>query len=202
MTRTTSIHQFPDVLAANNINVNTLGCVMLPVEFSPSLLNDGYKYGQMNEDDLVDLHDPDRFWIAGDVTDKAHITLLYGLLTPAYDQPGNVAAVMDGWKRPVRLPISGFEAFPAPTGETYRVVVARIADDRDGSLADAHARLSYLPHVDTFPEYLPHATIAYVTSDAADRWVNWLTAALRNNSYAHSFVNVPAGSLDLGSKRG
>jgi len=171
---TESIHDFPSVLAELDINPSKLGCVMLPVRFDRRLLGRLYAYEPHLEGALYTSPEPERFWIRGDVTADAHITLLYGLLRPAWEQQDLVYRLLGDWRRPAMLPVRGYDAFPSPyENEPYRCIVARIGDP-DGVLAEAHARLSYLPHVDTHPTYLPHATVAYVHDRAADRWLEAL----------------------------
>jgi hypothetical protein len=197
-----NIHDYPWLTEATGIDVNSLGCVMLPVGFLRGMLQGGYDEGAFSEDDLYFANDPKLFWIKGDVSAKAHVTLLYGLLKPAYD-PEQAELIQrlipdnpkfDGF--PSWLPIEGFEIFPSniPT-EDYAVIVARIGDP-DGILGQAHALLSYLPHVDTFAQWKLHATIAYVKSEVAGAWIDYLSAAV-----PASMVVVPDAPLDLGSEK-
>lgn len=194
-----NIHDFPWLAEATGIDVNKLGAVMLPVNFRPGVVSSGYDSGALNQDDLYTAADPAHFWIKGDVSgDGAHVTLLYGLLTPAYDQPDTIYKLLRGWVRPAWLPIATFDVFPSNLpGENYSCIVAKIGD-RDGALQEARGLLQYLPHVDTFPEYLPHATVAYVKPAAVDFWLEYL------NGLPPQQVSVPARdgslpSLDLGS---
>jgi hypothetical protein len=38
------------------------------------------------------------------------------------------------------------------------------------SLGISVDRLSLLPHIDTFPEYKPHVSLAYIRADQVDHW--------------------------------
>jgi hypothetical protein len=191
-----NIHDYPWLLEELGIDVNALGAVMLPVKFREGYLERGYQMGILLEDDLVT--DPSKFWIKGDVTDNAHVTLLYGLLEPGTEpaQAARIKRLLEDWRAPSWLPITGFEAFP-PTQDAevpYSCIVARIGD-RNGALAEAHGRLEYLPHVNTFPEWKLHATIAYVQPHAEARWLTYLERGPRA-------VEVPEGyELNLGSDR-
>jgi len=190
-----NIHDYPWLLEELDIDVNALGAVMLPVKFREGYLERGYASGMLHEDDLVT--DPDKFWIKGDVTDNAHVTLLYGLLEPGTEpaQAERIHRLLADWRPPTWLPITGFEAFPPPDNATvpYACIVARIGD-RGGILAEAHGRLEYLPHVNTYPEWKLHATIAYVQPHAAERWLAYLERGPRA-------VEVPDVPLNLGSDR-
>lgn len=194
MTAIRSIHDVPIAqaeLARRGTTVDQLGCVMLPI-LGFDVFED--REGLISRDDLYTSPDPARFWIKGDIISHgAHATLLYGLLTPAYEQPDAIAAVMDGWERPDYLPIEHFVGLVVSVGRREHVV-ARLTPTLD--LLDAHARLSCLPHVDTHPDYKPHATIAYVKRDRAQDWADLL-------NLASDVVLIPdVGVLDLGSNRG
>lgn len=195
-----NIHDFPWLKGDTGVDPNKLGAVMLPVGFRKRMLERGYELGIISESDLYTSENPDLFWIKGDVTERAHVTLLYGLLTPAYEQAETIARLLQDWKAPDWLPIVSFEAFPSTiAGEPYACIVARVGDRYD-YLAEARGRLEYLPHVNTFPTWKLHATVAYVQADAAERWLEFL------GSRVSPVVEVPlaesgASILDLGSVR-
>jgi hypothetical protein len=193
-----NIHDFPWLIEELGIDVNKLGCVMLPVAFLRGMIEKGYESGALSTNDLFTASNPDHFWIKGDVSgSNAHVTLLYGLLAPAFEEPTSSLILHlfedAGWRAPSWLPIEGFDIFPSNLpDEDYGCIVARIGDP-DGVLARAHALLEYLPHVNTFEEWKLHATIAYVKSEAAPAWVEYLQAQ------PALMVAVPDGPLDLGS---
>lgn len=166
-----SSHKFKDMYEAEGIQLDKLGCVMLDTEPIPM--------PKMYELEIPEVFykSPDqskgRFWIDGYVADRTpHITLLYGLLTPANEQPENVARVMEGWSMPT-VTIKDFGFFDSPMDdEPYYCIVGHI--EVTPLLLEAHQRLSFLPHINTFAGYRPHITIAYVKKDEAirDRIVN------------------------------
>lgn len=186
---TRNIHEFKSVTDALGIDVNHLGCVMLNLDLV-NVTDD-----VLHHDDLYTSPNPDHWWIDGNVMAKgAHTTLLYGLLVPAWreDMAPLVRQVMAGWEPPLGIVPNGFEVFPSPfEDEPYGCVVALLDDP---ALRDAHARLSYLPHVDTHPEYRPHATVAYVHKEVAQDWTDLL-------NINPPVLTVAAGDpLDLGKR--
>lgn len=142
-------------LQRRGLVVSRLGCVMQDVEpVDLSALPDEWCYTSPH---------PDRRWISGKQVGEAHVTLLYGLLDNANTIREDVDEVLDGWE-PGTISASDFEVFPSPfEDEPYSCIVARL--DVTDNLLDAHARLSLLPHVNTYPTYKPHVTLAYVHKD-------------------------------------
>lgn len=174
-----SAHQFSAQLSDSyGIDYSKLGAVMLEVEgldlksIAPGI-----------EADLYSSPNAERFWIRGDViSEHAHITLRYGLLQPAYEHKDDVDLLLaDINLRKVYL--DHISQFPSTfQDEDYTCLVAAVAVNRDIELA--HNRLGYLPHVNTFPDYRPHVTIAYVTRESASHW-------------AREFENVFPASLNV-----
>lgn len=186
---TKNIHEFDDLMADMNIHIDELGCVMLPME-PINIFSEG-REDLLDVEDLYISENPSKPWVNGDVSNNAHITLLYGLLYPAHRQPRNIERVLDGWEKPEFLVIEEFDVFPSPdkSEPDYAAIVAKVDDD---SLEEAHARLSYLPHVNTFPKYKPHMTLCYVRLESANRWVN----ILERSGLQH--IYVLDGPLNLG----
>lgn len=143
-----------DALKRHNIKVSELGCVMLDVE-TPDLSD------AIPEEWEYHSGDPAHWWIAG-VQTEGHVTLLHGLLPDLVDRAG-VDEVLDGWE-PGPVHTQQLEVFRSPfPDEPYACIVARSLGDR--RLLDAHARLSLLPHINTYPEYKAHVTLAYVHAE-------------------------------------
>lgn len=187
---TKNIHEFPELMQRIGINPGELGAVMLPVE-SFDIFGEG-RDTKLDTSDLYVSENPKFWWVNGDVSDKAHITLLYGLLTPAYEQKENVDEVLADWDRPEYFAPQRVTFFPSPTDEKYAAIVVEI-DQEDPFLLDAHARLSYLPHVDTYAIYKPHFTLAYVRLEAAQHWMDVI-----NDAQFHIYVKE---GLDYGENR-
>lgn len=167
---TISASQFPEVYKSLGIDTQNLGCVMLDLETLDPLsqVEDG-------EDDLY--FSPSRKFVQGVVSShKAHTTLLYGLLSPASKISDLVDAVLDGWEKPKGVRIVDIGVFPGTDddGTKYSCIVAHLRASDD--LVEAHDRLRLLPHIDTFPEYKPHMTIAYVKPEATTEWLEQLSS--------------------------
>lgn len=113
----------------------------------------------------------ERPWVNGAVGEHgAHVTLLYGLLRPAHEYGDLVRKLLEG------IPIEptkviGIEQFGSPE-DPYACLVARL--EVAWGLIEANRRLRWLPHVDTFVEYKPHVTLAYVRRERAKAWYDQL----------------------------
>lgn len=153
-----SSHDFEQVYKDLGINLDTLGCVMADIEPGPGMTGHGGASG------LYYAKDKTRFWINGWVADKnPHVTLLYGLLKSGREYAEQISAVLDGWKMD-EVEIEDIGYFDSPyEDEPYYCIIAhlKVTDQ----LLDAHTRLQFLPHINTFNQYRPHMTIAYINKD-------------------------------------
>lgn len=147
-------HQFEDVYKDLNINLDELGAVMLdirPPDFIPFI----------PPEILHNKKVEDRFWINGySLTQNPHVTLLYGLLKPAKEYEPYIEKVLRDWKLDsVEVEEVGF--FDSPyKDEPYYCLVGHIK--KTPELVEGHHRLELLPHINTFVDYKPHITIAYI----------------------------------------
>lgn len=149
-------HDFPDVYKDLDIDLSTLGCIMLDLEPIKLTLPTAWLYKS---------EDKRRFWIDGLVGQKPHATLLYGLL-PGVKKWHVDAVLEDWWTEHVRVQSVGF--FDSPyADDPYYCIVAHLDADYGSwdSLTEANERLSLLPHVKTFSGYKAHVTLAYVKRD-------------------------------------
>lgn len=155
-------NQFPKMYEELGINLSKLGCIMIDVDGS-AIQN------IIPESDLYTSSSPERFWIKGFVAGHTpHITLLYGLLkSGAKEYKKYVDEVLKGWViNSVQIDHIGF--FDSPfTDDPYYCIVAHVLISNE--LTDANQRLQLLPHINTFPGYKAHLTIAYVKKDEALR---------------------------------
>lgn len=163
MPRTSDFTEIYEELGVDPFN---LGCIMLDVY--PLSITSRVPNG---ENDLYYAEDPRLKYAQGAVgEEKAHITLLYGLLEKGVKWRKHVDTVLEGWEKPEFLTIERIGAFPATVpGQDYSCIVAHIKPTPE--LLDANARLKFLPHIDGFPEYSPHVTLAYVKNGPSD--VEW-----------------------------
>lgn len=162
-------HDFEDVYKELGINVDKLGCIML--DLSPV----GLPQFPGEENDLY--YSKSRFWIKGYVAAKTpHVTLLYGLLKPGLEWKKQVDAVLKGWSiKSVKIKkIDYFESNIKE--EPYYCIVAHV--DITPNLLEGHQRLELLPHINTFPDYKAHFTLAYIKKDEIKR--NLIIHLLKN----------------------
>lgn len=159
-----SANQFPDLYKSLGIDLNKLGCVMLDL-VDPIDMPLSYTF---QPEAFYTAKNPAHFWINGYAGDKnPHMTLLYGLLTPAYEQALNVAEVMEDWSVST-VTIKDVGYFPSPLeDEEYYCIVGMI--EVTPKLLEGSQRLEFLPHINTFAVYKPHVTIAYIRKDDALR---------------------------------
>jgi len=151
-------NQFRDLHARLGIDTQKLGCIMLdvkPIDFGDAIPEEWLYYS------------PTLPYCQG-IPEEAHITLLYGLLKPGPEMKDAVDEVLKGWR--AKDP-RGYmlDVFQSSNNEPYACIVLRIEDSPN--LTEAHARLSMLPHIDTFWEFKPHLTLAYVHQEYAQRTV-------------------------------
>ncbi|MFJ3393940.1 2'-5' RNA ligase family protein [Leifsonia aquatica] len=134
-----------------------LGCIMLDLEPIPvtSMLpaDTTYFYGD----------DDQNLWYArGPVAEKgAHATLLYGLTPDEHAgvrERESVDELLAGLDLS-SVTIADIGHFPGQFGLPYACIIAHVTSP---DLIEANRRLRFLPHVDTFLEYRPHVTLAYV----------------------------------------
>jgi len=188
-----SIHDYPWLVEDGLVpNINELGVVMMKVKVPDDLFEFFYGDDMLSPDDLVDKSDSEKFWVKGDVREDAHITILSGLLTPAYEQKEILNRLMLDWVPPKMLNISSCTKFPDPSGSGEYVAIVALVDEPE-QIKEARGRLGYLPHVNTFQEYKPHVTLAYVKPEVADVWVKLMSRFLYRVS--------TEGELDFGRRK-
>jgi 2'-5' RNA ligase len=151
-------NDFPEVYKALGINLAQLGCVMADLEW-PNI-----ECPTWVKDYLHTSTHPDRFWINGWIAEaNPHVTILYGLLQKAKNIEWHIGEVLSGWKLDW-VELENFSYFESPyPDEPYYCVIAHIKKTLE--LLEGHQRLSFLPHINTFPEYTPHMTVAYIKKE-------------------------------------
>lgn len=127
--------------------------------------------------------------------DSAHVTVLFGIHpSDTFEYEVNVWEKLEHWDPPQIL-IRDIGLFPSRVeGEDYVVLYAEVVPSAE--LLIARKRLEELPYTDTFPEYKPHITLAYVRTDTGaeiDQWVEKLREA-----FAHTIIPASEVSINLG----
>ena len=175
-------HMFQEVYNNLGINLSTLGCVMLDTELIELAIPKDYLYYSKNQD---------RFWIDGLVCDKkAHVTLLYGLLTSAQNLKPHITKVLDDWLYDT-IEIEDIGYFDSPyKDEDYYCIIAHIK--KTDNLLEGHKRLEFLPHINTFSGYRPHLTLCYIKKDVQirDNIIKQLKDSLINKTLKVTNLNL------------
>jgi len=178
-------HDFKQVYEDLGYDLSKLGCIMLdlePVDFF------------VLPDELYYAKNKDRFWIDGIVAAKTpHVTLLYGLLRSGQEYKKHVDAVLEGVELS-NVEIDHVGYFDSPyEDEDYYCIVAhlKITDE----LTEANEKLKFLPHINTFPGYKAHFTLAYIKKDEAYRDL------LLEDLTTLAGTKVKAGSINYGGNK-
>lgn len=161
MAKKLSAHQFKDMYAGLGYDLGKLGCIMLDLE--PQTF-------KINESALYYAKDSSHYWIDGNVAGKTpHVTLLYGLLRSGDELKQQVDTVLPADCLPKEVTIDHVDYFDSPydEDEPYYCIVAHLKIDKE--LQEAHDRLQMLPHIDTFPGYKAHFTLAYIKKNDTTR---------------------------------
>ena len=164
------------------VDGENLGCIMLNTET--------IKVTKFVEDGQADLLPPVDDHERGAVAERsAHVTLLFGLLENGNVWKEKVDALLDDWERD-SVTIKDVTALDL--GESYAIVGLI---KKTPELTDGHERLTLLPHIQTFSEYKPHITMAYVEHDeaVAEKWVNALRAEYKG-------ATLKTTGIDYGDK--
>ena len=138
----------PDIFEMQGIQLDKLGCIMAkyrrPMELfraiDPSIV---YKDETEN--------------IPG-IEMQSHVTLLFGLMKPGLEQMDVVDEALKDWRPSAFFKPSQVSVFETDNPWDVVVLEPMYVDE----FVNAHQALSKLPHVNTFPEYKPHMTLAYV----------------------------------------
>lgn len=140
------------------IDTGRLGCIML--DTYPLTVSD-----IIPESDLYEQQDAEDY-LKGYVSEKEpHVTLLYGLMRSGQELKYHVDTVLKDWSAEfVTIDEVSFFYGKDDDGTQFITIIALVKTDPN--LVEGNARLRFLPHVDTFPEYHPHITLAYVKSSS------------------------------------
>lgn len=185
MDKPLGVYDFPQVYDRLGMQLGHFGCIMLDVEAVPvtDILD--------RPDDWFYFSDRDELrYVKGPVAaTTAHATLLYGL-TPddnaGIKQKTSVDELLDGLDLSSVI-IDHIDSFPPQYNLPYACVVAKLKTDND--LGEANRRLRFLPHIDTFVEYVPHVTLAYVKKNELDYALETFTDELSGEKLSATGIN-------------
>lgn len=152
-------NDFREMYEKLGVNIDKLGCIMLDIdEGQIPDLPDEFK------GDLYTTKNSDRFWIKGFVGGNSpHCTLLYGLMESGKTNKKYVDMVLDGWTLD-SLKVESIGYFDSPyKDDPYFCITAHL--EVDDKLREGRTRLELLPHINTFPDFKAHVTIAYIEKD-------------------------------------
>ena len=165
-------HNYKEIYEALGYNLSKLGCLMLdtePIILSDYLIQDIGSGAVCNFNELVKSYgyfakNKDRFWIDGYVADKTpHLTLFYGFLQEAGCFKWHIEKLLEGTNIS-SVKIEDVSFFESPyEDEPYYCIVAKV--EKTPQLLEAHNKMTLLPNLQTFPDYKPHITIAYIIKD-------------------------------------
>lgn len=188
-----SSRDFPGLHEDLGVDSDKLGCIMLDLQTFDVL-----KHVEGGQADLVQATKPEDHVMGAVAESEAHVTLLFGLLQNGNTMKAQVDKVLAGW-RCDSVVLSEVTSFSVPPEAEAVPIVANIqAWDLSGdTLQEANKRLSLLPHVNTFGNYNPHVTIAYVKNDpdVVQKWtkaLNQVIPGMRLSSTGINYGDAPA----------
>ena len=183
-----SAYNFEKVYEDLGISLSKLGVVMLDI-----VPGDLEKRVQeiVSPDDLYFSDDPTRH-INGLVAGEPHVTLVYGLLRTGTEMKKHIMRVLEnGAVLPKSVEIEQVGYFESRrVDEPYFCIVAHLKITPE--LQEANERLKFLPHLNTFPGYKAHMTLAYIRKDEElrDGVVSYLNATLKGSTLATGEINL------------
>lgn len=135
----------------------------------------GYEYGCVmvevpvkNWKEITSYIDPEDVYTGGDDThsiqENPHLTLLYGLHKEVTTEM--IKSVFDNFTDNINIVVDGIDIFE---NEDYDVVKFNVK--ADGALQYLHDELSKFPNSNSFPDYKPHITIAYVKKGSGKKYI-------------------------------
>jgi 2'-5' RNA ligase len=178
-------NDFRDMYKSLDINIDKLGCIMLDVDGSaiPEIPEE-YK------ENLYTTKNKDRFWIKGFVAGETpHVTVLYGLMESGQKNKKYVDQVLDGWSVD-EIEVESIGHFDSPyDDDPYYCIIAHL--EVSDKLREGRTRLELLPHINTFPDFKAHVTIAYVDKkeDVRDGVIKFYKEKLEGKSLKVTELN-------------
>jgi len=135
----------------------------------------GYEYGCVmvevpvsNWDEITSFIDPEDVYTGDDdahgIQENPHVTILYGTHEGVTEE--DVKSVFEGFTGSINIEVDGIGVFE---NKDYDVVKFNV--NPDGALQELHDKLSEFPNSNSFPDYKPHITIAYVNKGTGKKYV-------------------------------
>lgn len=152
-----SAQQYASVYQELGIDTNNLGCIMLNTE--PLQVSD-----VLSPSELYYANNDDHKYVNGIVSETVpHVTVLYGLMQNGLQWKDAVDTILDGWL-PASVQVAQVISFDSNyEDEQYYCLAAEL--ELTDELVEGNSRLRMLPHIDTFPAYRAHITLAYIKQD-------------------------------------
>jgi hypothetical protein len=150
------IKLFEEFMNEKKNNTYDYGCAMLYFNF-PQI---NKIHDAINPKDLYEEEGDRTFGIE----DESHCTLLYGLHKEV--TPEMIQEIVKNFK---------FEAYTAHNASLFENEYDVLKFDIKGiNLHECNSALAKLPHTNSFPDYHPHMTIAYIKKGKGARYVKML----------------------------
>lgn len=169
-------YDYKEIYEMLGYNLSKLGCLMIdtePVILPNHTMQDWDSGAVVNFDAFYKsfayyAKNKERFWIDGFVSEKTpHLTLFYGFLQEAGCFKIHIEKLLKDTNIST-VKISEVSFFDSPyEDEPYYCIIAKI--EKTDDLIEAHNKMTLLPNIQTFPDYKPHITIAYIKKDDAVR---------------------------------
>lgn len=174
-----SASDYPNLYTDMGINTDDLGCIMINTEKIPVT-----QFVKNGNNDLVESTDRHSHTMGAVSEVEPHATLLYGLLENGNVWKDKVDELLAGWNMPT-VKIDHVDYFDIPDSFA---IVAKL--EKTPELLDGHDRLTLLPHINTFSEYEPHITLAYIKKEAdVDKWIKTLGKKYNGQIVATNGIN-------------
>lgn len=178
----------PNLPMPEGFDTPDLECVML--DLGPLQVKSPFGAAWQEKELFYGKH-PKLKYAQGAVAEKeAHVTLLFGI-HPSETYVDDVMTALGDWQ-PDDVYIQEVSFFPSNVeGEDYTVIVGKVLPT--ANLLLARKRLETLDYTDSFPEYKPHVTLAYIKGSKPkriQRWVNTLNAYYRNRVLTPRVLNL------------
>ena len=172
-----SSRDLPNLYDGIDIDMDKLGCIMIDTEKIPVS-----QYVKNFEDDLYEETSYDQGALPSETV--PHATLLFGLLENGNIWKDKVDMVLDGWE----LPSVTIEAVSFFDLGDSKAIIGLL--EKTPEIVDGHERLTLLPHINTFSEYHPHITLAYIKKEADEqKWIKALSKVYNGQKVSTKGIN-------------